>query len=165
MDGRSRCYRFPVLKAMGVKIDAHVKSPFYMDLGIQGFRNLGIANYCRQLALKVLLKIPNFPTFYETIKIAKLKKGGLRHSPDDTLGLCGEPEGGEAQSLHEPVSSLSSKRASKKRRSAKHTSTTVRLTYQCSGRSQLAPFFGYRSVFSIQCSIKIVRSAISTWQS
>jgi len=29
--------------------------------------NLGIANYCKQLALRGLLEIPNFPTFYETI--------------------------------------------------------------------------------------------------
>jgi len=48
--------------------------------------NLEIANYCKQLALRALLKIPNFPTFYETIKITKRafsfmgkwKKGGVK---------------------------------------------------------------------------------------
>jgi len=37
-----------------------MKSPFCMDLRI--------ANYYKQLTLRVLLKIPSFPTFYETIK-------------------------------------------------------------------------------------------------
>ncbi len=51
-------------------IDAYVKSPFYMDSGIKGFRNYELFN---GVTIISILKSGQITTFYETINVAILK--------------------------------------------------------------------------------------------
>ena len=55
-----------IMKIKQAKIDAHVKSPFYMDLGIQEFRNCELFKCITIISISESGEIT---TFYETIKI------------------------------------------------------------------------------------------------
>ncbi len=63
-----KCLKFKVPKVP--KVDAHVKSPFYMDLGIKGFRNCELFN---GVMIMSILKSGKITTFYETIKVRGAK--------------------------------------------------------------------------------------------
>ncbi len=51
-------------------IDAHVKSPFYMDSGIKVFRNCELF---KGITIISILESGQITTFYETIKVKKRK--------------------------------------------------------------------------------------------
>ena len=62
---------------MDTKFDAHVQSPFYMDLGIKGFRNCELF---KDITIMSILKNGKFRTFYETIKLLiQRRERKMRH--------------------------------------------------------------------------------------
>ena len=66
----------------GLYLDVHVKSPFYMNLGIGGLRNCGLF---KDVTIKLILKNGHFVTFYETVTVNRAAGAGLGHFFVDIL--------------------------------------------------------------------------------
>ena len=70
--------------------DAHVKSPFYMDSGIQGFRNCELF---KDITIISTLESGQITTFCETIIFGYLQNKVVRKQTlvEDPVDLYGEP--------------------------------------------------------------------------